>query len=113
MKSKSGQLTYSSIAVTDEVREEFDLVQRTLEKKYGKMTKSDVVTELLNLWVNYDSGLVDVTQLDVAAKTPVEVEIRADGTVLWVHHKGITVLRVCQIPSLTITDHRKDNNGVG
>lgn len=32
-----------------------------------------------------------------APEYPVEVEIRSDGKVLWVHVDGITVLRICQM----------------
>jgi len=45
-------------------------------------------------------------QLDIIAQDEVEVEIRADGTVLWVHYQGISVLRICQISNLIITDNR-------
>jgi len=45
-------------------------------------------------------------QLDIVAQDEVEVEIRADGTVLWVHYQGISVLRICQISNLIITDNR-------
>lgn len=47
--------------------------------------------------------LLDITAPELAP----EVEVRADGKVLWVHVDGITVLRICQMPGLTITDHRK------
>lgn len=50
--------------------------------------------------------------LDLVAEDPVEVEIRADGTVLWVHHQGITVLRICRISNLIINDHREERNEV-
>jgi hypothetical protein len=39
-------------------------------------------------------------------KHGVQVEICNDGRVLWVHVDGITVLRICQIPKLTVEDNR-------
>ena len=48
-----------------------------------------------------------VRQLDITAPVHgVQVEVREDGTVLWVSVDGITMLRVCQIPRLEIQDHR-------
>src|ERR1700747_3384323 len=45
--------------------------------------------------------------LDIAApQHGVQVEIREDGTVLWVSVDGIGVLRICQMPHLEISDHR-------
>jgi hypothetical protein len=44
--------------------------------------------------------------VDITAPDQVEVEIRADGSVLWVHVEGITKLRLCRIQNLTITDRR-------
>lgn len=38
--------------------------------------------------------------------TPVEVEIRQDGKVLWVNIDGICRLRVCQISHLILKDNR-------
>jgi hypothetical protein len=37
----------------------------------------------------------------------VEIEIREDGTVIWVHVNGVTALRICRIPYLVLTDHRR------
>lgn len=39
--------------------------------------------------------------------TEVEVEIRRDGTVLWVNIGGICRLRVCQISALILIDNRE------
>lgn len=50
------------------------------------------------------SQLLDITAPEIA----VEVEIRGDGKVLWVNIDGECALRVCQIPELTIIDHRDD-----
>ena len=47
--------------------------------------------------------LLDIT----APKEYVQVEIRSDGSVLWVHVDGITVLRICKISTyIDILDHR-------
>lgn len=32
----------------------------------------------------------------------VQIQIRDDSTVLWIHVDGITVLRICRIPKLEI-----------
>lgn len=50
-------------------------------------------------------NLKDIT----APKLGVQVEIRADGKVLWVHVDGITELRICQIEGLEIVDNRSAN----
>lgn len=49
--------------------------------------------------------------LDIAEpQTDVEVEIRADGKVLWVNVEGKCVLRICRIESdITIKDKREDH----
>lgn len=45
--------------------------------------------------------------LDITApELPVEIQIRYDGTVLWVHVDGATVLRICKIKSLIMQDDR-------
>lgn len=36
----------------------------------------------------------------------VQVQIRRDGKVIWVHVDGVTVLRVCQVQALEIVDER-------
>jgi hypothetical protein len=47
--------------------------------------------------------------LDITApKLPVQVEIRADGQVLWVHVDGITVLRICRLPGIEVIDNRQE-----
>lgn len=46
---------------------------------------------------------------DITAPKVVEVEIRHDGKVVWIHVEGITVLRACRVGELTITDHREDH----
>lgn len=47
--------------------------------------------------------------LDITGSELVQVEIRDDGKVLWVHTaEGMTVLRICQIEQLDIVDHRSD-----
>jgi len=50
-------------------------------------------------------NLKDIT----APKLGVQVEIRADGKVLWVHVDGITELRICQVEGLEIVDNRPEN----
>lgn len=40
-----------------------------------------------------------------APKAGVEVEVREDRNVIWIHVDGITVLRICRIPQLIITDN--------
>ena len=49
-----------------------------------------------------------IQQLDIVATSPVEVQVRNDGKVLWVHHDGITVLRICQMPEIEVTDERTE-----
>jgi hypothetical protein len=51
--------------------------------------------------------------VDVTAPTLVEIEVRADGTVVWVHVNGITALRACRIGKLVVTDHRTIPAGSG
>lgn len=49
------------------------------------------------------TGIVtDIT----APEHGVEIQIRNDGKVIWVHVDGVTVLRICQIPELRISDAR-------
>jgi hypothetical protein len=50
----------------------------------------------------FHGELLDIT----APKFGVEVEIREDGKVLWVHVDGVSVLRICQIDRLEVNDHR-------
>ena len=45
---------------------------------------------------------MDITQ----PEGEVQVQIRADGSVLWVHVEGQTVLRICRISKLVIQDER-------
>lgn len=50
---------------------------------------------------------IRVPQLDISdPKTSVEVEIRADRRVLWVHIEGCTVLRVCGITNLILNENK-------
>lgn len=46
---------------------------------------------------------LDVSGPDVG----VEVEIREDGTVVWVSVDGVTLLRVGQCPRIDVVDHRR------
>lgn len=45
--------------------------------------------------------------LDITGTDLVEVEVRADGTVLWVNTPFGCKLRICRIGKLVITDHRQ------
>jgi hypothetical protein len=45
---------------------------------------------------------------DIAVKGRLEIEIREDGTVVWIHlEDGLTHFRACQIADLVITDNRE------
>ena len=46
--------------------------------------------------------LLDITKPEHG----VQIQIRDDGKVIWVHVDGITVLRICQIPQLELDDGR-------
>ena len=50
-------------------------------------------------------------QMDITApEGEVQVQIRADGKVLWIHVEGVTVLRVCRIEGgLKIDDARAED----
>ena len=50
-----------------------------------------------------NTQMLDIT----APEHGVQVEVRTDGKVLWVHVDGITVLRICQMPRLDIEDARQ------
>jgi len=52
--------------------------------------------------VAHDGGMLDVT-----APEYVEIEIRDDGSVLWIHIDGIAMFRACRIANLEITDRRE------
>ena len=43
---------------------------------------------------------------DITGAKLVEIEIRDDGKVVWLHVNGATVARICSIETLEITDHR-------
>lgn len=45
--------------------------------------------------------------IDITGGVVVEVEIRQDGKVVWLHVNGRTVARACQIEALHISDHRE------
>lgn len=45
---------------------------------------------------------------DIAEPAVVEIEIRADGKVVWVHVNGATALRCCRIGEVVINDHRSE-----
>ena len=49
----------------------------------------------------------NIQKLDITApEHGVQIQVRADGKVIWVHVDGITVLRICQIPRLDMEDER-------
>lgn len=50
---------------------------------------------------------MDLEMLDITAPKIVEIEIRGDGKVIWVNVEGMTVLRVCRIGDLTLTDNHQ------
>ena len=47
--------------------------------------------------------MTDIT----APEHGVQIQIREDSKVIWIHVDGITVLRICQIPTLELVDDRK------
>ena len=50
-----------------------------------------------------------IQMLDITApEHGVQIQIRNDGKVIWIHVDGMTVLRICQIPRLDIEDERHD-----
>lgn len=44
---------------------------------------------------------------DITAPEDLEIEVRADGKVVWISVDGVTVLRACRIKTLRITDNRE------
>ena len=49
----------------------------------------------------------EIVMKDITApEYGVQVQIRDDGKVLWVHVDGITVLRICRIPNFELVDDR-------
>ena len=66
----------------------------------GCYTLQGNIRERRNLMGFKRVELLDITKPEHG----VQVQIRKDGTVLWVHVDGITVLRICQIPRLDIED---------
>src|SRR6266568_2837768 len=50
--------------------------------------------------------IAEVRMLDVARPDAIEVEVSEDGTTMWVHVNGVTLLRASHIGRLFITDHR-------
>lgn len=54
--------------------------------------------------------------LDITAPRDVQIQIRRDSKVIWIHIDGETVLRVCRIGNLEVDDARagqNDDNGSG
>jgi hypothetical protein len=49
---------------------------------------------------------------DITGAKLVEIEIREDGKVVWVHVNGQTELRICQVDSVAITDKRGHNKPI-
>lgn len=52
--------------------------------------------------LRHRQGMKDIT----APEHGVQIQISADGSVLWVHVDGLTVLRICRIPQLDLEDGR-------
>lgn len=47
------------------------------------------------------------TLVDINAPEDVQIEVRYDGSVVWIHVDGITRLRICRIKHpVEIVDHR-------
>jgi len=44
--------------------------------------------------------------LDILGSQCVQVEIRSDGTVLWVNNENGCILRICQIKCIEVIDNR-------
>ena len=44
--------------------------------------------------------------LDITGAEIVQIQIRADGAVIWVHTEKGTILRICQIKKLELDDAR-------
>jgi len=53
-----------------------------------------------------DRTLGDAEFVDVSDPDDIEVDIRSDGSVIWVSVNGITQFRACRIKNLRITDRR-------
>ncbi len=52
--------------------------------------------------------LIASNALDITApQHEVSIEIRNDGTVIWINVDGICALRICRIPALKIEDGRE------
>lgn len=49
--------------------------------------------------------------VDIAAPSIVEVQVRADGKVLWVNVDGICRFRCCRIETIIVNDERESLNG--
>jgi hypothetical protein len=47
------------------------------------------------------------SMLDITGAQKVEIEIRADGKVVWVNVDDVCRLRVCRIEGITINDYRE------
>ncbi len=56
--------------------------------------------------VSYDGQLFDVTDVD-----HLQIEIRADGAVIWLNTKEGCLVRVCQIGQLELVDNRPVSQG--
>lgn len=49
-----------------------------------------------------DAAILAEEQLDLTAPVNVDIQIREDKKVIWIHVNGITILRCCRIGTLTI-----------
>lgn len=52
-------------------------------------------------------------QMDITGANIVDVQIRADGTVIWVNVDGVCKLRICRIEKLTVEDNRPEGDMIG
>lgn len=52
---------------------------------------------------------IDPQQMDITAPIgDVEIQVRSNGSVIWIHCEGITVLRICRIEGdIIINDDRR------
>jgi hypothetical protein len=56
---------------------------------------------------DYTDKILDITE----PMGPVEIEVKDDGSVIWVHTDGRTVLRICRITDeVIVNDHRGEGS---
>jgi hypothetical protein len=57
-------------------------------------------------WPYKDGKTLPVIKDITEPQHGVQVQVRGDGQVLWVHVDGVTVLRICRVKNLEIQDDR-------